>query len=402
MPIKLIAKEVGVSAGALSAYIRRHHRELVLKRYNIDTEGKDLNDIKIISAGEESERAKEKYKDAVNACASIKYIELNMSQLARMFNLSGTGLANYMKVHYRNILKKREKMQQKLGLHDKTALGAKKECKKQYAKAIKLYKTTNMTLPEIAEICEVSESGLSQHLRFYHNDILTKKREERKQAKEQKKKTRGDMNGNGRKSEPKLETEEKYAKALELYRDTPMSMKEIALQTGVTSNGLRFYLHKWHIDLVYERAGITDEIGESIDLRKDRKRSKTTKAKYERAIEFLKKTKRTTTEVSTLFGFNPEVFRQYLHKYEPELATEIGMTRNYNGKLTLSRSQNKYKEAIEIYRTTSESLRTIAKRLGLTYKSLDGYIRRNHLDVIQSHKMIVEKNKTEKKEVQKA
>lgn len=43
-----------------------------------------------------------------------------------------------------------------------------------------------MTIPEIADKFKVSESGLMQHLRFYHKDVLQQKRGMRKRAKEEK------------------------------------------------------------------------------------------------------------------------------------------------------------------------------------------------------------------------
>ena len=53
----------------------------------------------------------------------------------------------------------------------------------------------------------------------------------------------------------------------------------------------------------------------------------------------------------------------------------------------------KYAEAIRLYGTTTETLKDIATRLGLTYNSIGGYIRRNHPEVINAHStLLIEKD----------
>lgn len=73
----------------------------------------------------------------------------------------------------------------------------------------------------------------------------------------------------------------------------------------------------------------------------------------------------------------------YLKEHCPELAAQRGMTKAAGGKLVSRRSQEKYAEAIRLYETTPDSLKSIAARLGLVYKSLGGYVRRNHPEVLE-------------------
>lgn len=319
MTLKAIAERCGVTVGGLGIYLRRHQRELVLKRHQIPTEGKDPQAIRIIERGKQSPVAHAKYRDAIVACDSMNCIDMNISQVARLYQLDGTALANYMRIHYPEILEWREKVRMRLGIHDHLFRGARPECTAQYAEAVELYRTTDMTLPEVADACHVSERGLNQHLRFYHKDLLKQKEEQRRQAQEEKSKERGHLSGNGRKHNPTPETEEKYTAALTLYRETALTMKEIVERTGVPAEGFRFYLHKWHKDLVLERSGVTEDMDCPSDLRKARKRMKTVAAKYAAAIESLKQNPRPLAKVATEFGFNPETFRNYLHKHEPEL-----------------------------------------------------------------------------------
>lgn len=323
MTLKEIANECNVSVGGLSRYLCRYWRELVLRRHRIQVEGENAKDVKIVQVGKQNVNAHAKYKDAVAACDSLDYIDLNVSQVARKFNLDGTALANFMRIHYSETLVWREKVRQRLGINDNVWHGARPECTKQYAEAVELYRNTDMTISQIAEQCQVSTSGFSQHLRFYHKEILKQKRQKRKSAETERQRTLGEMTGNGRTYRPSPATEQKYAVALALYKDTTLTMKKIVEQTGVPAGGFRSYLHLWHRDLVLERSGIAD--GEQPkDLRSARKRMKTVAAKYEKAIDSLRANPRPASKVAAEFGFNPEVFREYLHKHEPELIQRRG------------------------------------------------------------------------------
>lgn len=341
-----------------------------------------------MEAGKQNVNAYAKYKDAVAACDLLTYIDLNMSQIAWIFGTSGTGLANFMRIHYPEMLVWREKVRRSLGINDDILRGARPECTRQYAEALELYRDTDMTIPEVAEACKVSPSGFSQHLRFYHKEILKQKKQKRKSAQTGRRKAFGELMGNGRTYKPSAATEQKYATALALYRDTALTMKDIVEQTGVPTGGFRSYLRLWHKDLMLERSGI--DSGENpADLRSARKRMKTVAAKYAEAIESLKNDPRPVAKVAAKYGFNPEVFRDYLHKHEPELARMQGMTKTANGKTVSRRSEEKYGEAVRLYAMTAEPLKSIAARLGLVYNSVGGYIRRNYPEVIARHQELL-------------
>lgn len=389
MPMKDIAKECGVTVGGLGSYLRRYWRELVLRRHQIHADGKKAEEIKIMEAGKQNVNAHAKYKDAVAACDSLNYIDLNVSQVARKFGTDGTALANFMRIHYPETLVWREKVRRRLGINDNIWHGARPECTKQYAEAVEMYRDTEMTMMEVAAACNVSPSGFSQHLRFYHKEILEQKKQIRETAKAKRQQVLGELTGNGRIYRPSPATKQRYAQALELYRNTTLTMKEIVRRTGVPAEGFRFYLHKWHKDLVIERLGISSNVSGHTDLRKARKRMKTVAAKYEEAIKSLRMTPRPVAEVAAEFGLHPEVFRDYLHKHEPELARQQGMMKTANGKIVSRRSEEKYAEAVRLYGTTTETLKSIAARLGLTYNSVGGYIRRNYPEVMALHQNLL-------------
>lgn len=391
LPLCKIAVKCNVSLGGLGSYLRRYWRELILRRRGISYEGKDPKDIKIVSSGQPSIVSKAKYAEAVEACKSLEYIDLNVSQVARKFNVNGTALANYMRLHYEEIPIWRENVRRMLGIGDNVHRGVRPECEEQYVLAVEMYKSTDKTIPEIAEICQVSIGGLSQHMRFYHKEVIRKRKAERKAA--QKNRIIGKICGNGQIHCPQQKTVEKYREALELYKNSNLIIKEIVRKTGVPLEGFRNYLRVWHRDLMLERRG-----GEKvdckevyIDLAKTKCYLKSTAAKYGAAIDSMKNNLRPVTQVAAEYGLNADTFRSYLWEHEPDLVSQCGMVKNENGKYTSRQAMEKYAEAVRLYETTTTNLKSIAERLGVVYNSLSGYIRRNCPDAKQKHEELVRK-----------
>ncbi len=391
LPLCKIAVKCNVSLGGLGSYLRRYWRELILRRRGISYEGKNPKDIKIVSSGQPSIVSKAKYAEAVEACKSLEYIDLNVSQVARKFNVNGTALANYMRLHYEEIPIWRENVRRMLGIGDNVHRGVRPECEEQYVLAVEMYKSTDKTIPEIAEICQVSIGGLSQHMRFYHKEVIRKRKAERKAAK--KNRIIGKICGNGQIHCPQQKTVEKYREALELYKNSNLIIKEIVRKTGVPLEGFRNYLRVWHRDLMLERRG-----GEKvdckevyIDLAKTKCYLKSTAAKYGAAIDSMKNNLRPVTQVAAEYGLNADTFRSYLWEHEPDLVSQCGMVKNENGKYTSRQAMEKYAEAVRLYETTTTNLKSIAERLGVVYNSLSGYIRRNCPDAKQKHEELVRK-----------
>lgn len=157
--VRDIAVKCGESEHALRAYLRRYWRELMLRRHGIETGGKNPDEVPFYAPDGRTCQAHEKYKDAVQACDSLLYIDLNLSQVARKFGQDGTALANYMRVHYPEVLSRREAFRVKLGINDNIQRGVRPVCREQYAAAVELYRTTDMSVKVVAAQCSVSEGG---------------------------------------------------------------------------------------------------------------------------------------------------------------------------------------------------------------------------------------------------
>ncbi|MDE6077380.1 MAG: hypothetical protein K2G29_06565, partial [Muribaculaceae bacterium] len=235
LSIREIARITGFTPDAISAHIRRHHRELTIRRYlptsTSTTPSKDSGTTKeptpapsptgfpksekplqtslhaesvtteeplqtlfqesqisenthklvdkIKSPKGQSLLTKLKYKDAVAACADAEFIEFNVSEIARTFNLDPTALASQLKYHFPQILENRDKIRSQLGLAHNRHRGARQESIETYSHALTLYRDTDLTLVQVAERCNVSSGGFGQYLRFYHKDLITAKAKRR-------------------------------------------------------------------------------------------------------------------------------------------------------------------------------------------------------------------------------
>ncbi len=390
-----ICRTCKVTVSGFQRYLSLYHRDLLLARYNITCSKEEASRIKLPQLRGQLPATRVKYKEAIEACESLDYIEYNVSQIAREFGLSGTNLGRQLRTHYPGVIEWREKVRERLGLGDNLPRGTRPHCKEQYAKAVELLRSGRyITTQEAADSCGVSYAGLEQHLLFYHKDLVKRRIKIREKAVGQKRK--GEITGRGTVHAPSPETKEKYAEAVRLYATTPMSALRIAKMTGISRKRFYTYLHKWHMDLVCKRKNIPYEEGMTIDWSKVRKYNPATKVKYAEAIERLKESGLTTAEVAAEFGLHPECFRQYLKEHEPELHARLGMVRTDNGKVMANHSIEKYSEALRLYTTTTESIKSLARRFGFNDCSLGQFIRRHFPEAVEKHNELVRKEKARK------
>lgn len=374
-----ISKRCGVTRTGLSAYIYRCHRDLMLRRNGIS--GNPQKNIRK-NKGQRPE-TREKYREAIEACDSEKYIELNVSQIARLFNLDGPALANQLRAHYPDVIPRREAERRRRGIADNIQRGVRKSTREIYAAAIELLQNSDITIEDAANTTGVSYSGLHQHLIFYHKNIADERATRREAAKHTPK--IGTVSGNGRIRAMSEAVDKKYAEGVELYRTTDLSVKEIAQRIGVNVSAFRMHLRLWHSTLMLERRSSTPPHNSSDrpSFAYTKRYSRATKAKYAEAINFLKSSTVSTEEAAKKFGFSPEVFRAYLKEHEPELFNELGMTLLPNGRKVLKRSYDKYAKAIRAYASGAETLKAIAERFNIPYSSLSGFLRRNFPEIIR-------------------
>lgn len=216
-----ISGRCGVTRSGLAAYIYRHHRDLLLKRNGL------AGDIKNPIRKNKGQRpeTREKYRNAIEACDSEKYIHLNISQIAYIFHLNPTALANQLRAHYPDIIPRRESERLKRGIADNLHRGVRKVSDEVYKEAVRLLRDSDYTIEEVAELCNVSYSGLRQHILFelfeslgmisLSNGHLVLKR-----------------------------SYDKYKEAIEAYMSSSETLKSIALRFGLNYKSFGSFIRR--------------------------------------------------------------------------------------------------------------------------------------------------------------
>lgn len=389
LPVAEISRMCGLTNNGLRCYIFKYHRDLMLARNNILCDKEAASKIKLNQLRGQLPASRIKYKDAIEACGSMEYIELNVSQIARQFGLEGSNLGRQLRTHYPGIIEWREKVRTWLGFDDGLPRGSRSFCKEQYAEALKLLRSNSyLTVQEVADTCGLSYTGLEQHLLFYHKELVKRRIKIREKAVRNQRK--GEITGRGTVHSPSPKMVQKYAEAVHLFSTTPMSAAQIAKQTDVSKKGFYEHLQRWHLDLICKRKGIPYVEGQPVDWSQVRKYNPATKAKYTEAIRRLKESGIPTAQVAAEFGLHPETFRSYLKEHEPELHARLGMVQLDNGKTVSQRSMEKYNEALCLYTTTAESAKSLAQRFGFNDCSFSQFIKRHFPEAIEKHKKLVQ------------
>ena len=322
LSLKEIAEKFGFSPRALGKFINTNHRALLLNRKGIGTQ-KSPEEVKLRKAGfGQNFLTHEKYRDAIEACDSEKFIAYSISEIAKSFSLSPSGLHQQLRSHYPEIVERREKRRRELELSGNFNFGQRESTYRKYKEAIEFLRENDMKIQDVACRFSITEGGLRTFILAYHKDLAKERAQKRRAATGDK--TFGTLNGIGALSFPHDETVEKYEEALKLFRTTSLSVKEIAAKLSLPPESINAYLNRWQRKALIERHGQdSDKVDEFSSLYSLKLKRIKTAEKYARAIRKIKEGNRSFKEIEKEFGLT-DSFRQYLHRHEPELAAKIG------------------------------------------------------------------------------
>ena len=96
LSIRVICESTGVGARAFSSYLSKNHRDLIIKRHNLS----EYKSVKLRGQRGQTTASHYKYRDAIAACDSTEFIEYNISQIARIFDVDSLSLLGQLRRHY--------------------------------------------------------------------------------------------------------------------------------------------------------------------------------------------------------------------------------------------------------------------------------------------------------------
>lgn len=174
--LKEVAEICDVKVKGLINHIKRYYKTLFFERYDISP--KDFYGEKIYPQIQNGQwiSTHEKYRKAIEACNDIAYIEFNIYQIGRLFKLNCNALAAQLKVYYPEIISERERIRKKIGIASR---GPRPGIADTYSEALDIYCDSDLSIPQVAQICNVSKSGFSRFMKCYHNDIVEAKESQR-------------------------------------------------------------------------------------------------------------------------------------------------------------------------------------------------------------------------------
>ena len=330
----------------------------------------------------------ERYAEAIRDCSSIEYLEKTISEIARLHGLNPEALRNQLRCHYPDVIPNRDRLRQSMGLNKTIIRGLSPKTVEKYSPAIMMLRNTSLTVREVAQKCKVSYYGLQQHLLYYHMDIAEERLMERVKAIRNPHR-RGDKDSNNRTIAPRKETEELYAKAIELYRTTDRPATDIAIECGVVPKNFIRYINRWHRDNAELRRKIRRETVEAYrQLYEERKaQSRVVKAerKYTPALALIEAGD-TYDEAASKVGVPKDRLSWWVRKHRPDLhekARNNAWVTLPNGTRVSTSGWPKYIEAAKAYCETNEPINHIARRLDMSVSSLGTFLRTNYPDFRQ-------------------
>lgn len=289
---KEIAEKTGVSLSGLKTFIRKHHRDVLLRRQGLEMSKRMADSIKLRNRETgQSLNGYERYKEAISACDSLEFLELSVAEIAAKFKVSATGLLAQLRSHYPEIIERREKARVAQGYADNRKRGARKVTSDEYAKAIELLRHSSKTIMEVAADFDVTYSGLRHHLLTYHKDVVALRRERRELNEKRGWKEIESFKVASR------EPVSRYDEAIERLRDGNITVESVANDFGFVPESLRTHIKKYHPELANKFS-----------------RKENSDAKYAAALKEVNKGEMNLKEIAEKHGLVYNSFTAYLRR----------------------------------------------------------------------------------------
>lgn len=318
------------------------------------------------------------YESAIHACSDIAYLSKTLAEVAHEFGHQPEAFRMMMKRHFPEVLAERERLRQLLGYSKKMLHGLRECTRLKYEPALKLLRSSDITIREAAEKTGVSLASLQQYIIFYHKDLAAERLKRRAEALDKPRKF-GMMTATGATSHPRGDIDEFYAKAVELLTEHPeLPVRQVAVQTGVSEHNLSCYMRRWHRDVLKMRQEWRRERTAKRQLERSINMSRTERAKkkYGPALELIEQGM-TYREAAKESGINEERLQWWVRHNRPDIherARENRWVMMPDGTRIMRRSWLLFQEATFAFQTSDEPINRIAIRFGLKEKAFRRFL----------------------------
>ena len=244
-----------------------------------------------------------------------------------------------------------------------------------------------MTVRDAAEQCHVSYHGLQTYLLYYHREMAEKRMVARVALLDQPR-VIGVKDARNQLIGPKPEIAARYARAVEMYKHTDLSLTEIVRRCDVEERGFRSFVRRWHCDAMQERKDKRHAAHlQKISRPKGPTKAEKAEANYVPAVPLLLAGK-SFKEVSQILGVSPENLCTWIKTHRPDVMEQARLGRIITPEgLRISRARYFRYQPVAAYMDIhpAEPTAEVAKRFGVPVSSLSKAVSRIFPDTWELH-----------------
>lgn len=190
--------------------------------------------------------------------------------------------------------------------------------------------------------------------------------------------------------------EERYRRALDLYRNTELSAAKICELTGHSAAAFRAYVRRYHRDLLYARHGRVATQEEACGkLRDVRGQMEATAEKYRMAVaecRDLNHVEESVSQIARRHGLNPTGLGNHLRRHYPEVLEERNRARkrlalkdnSCQSAAAKRRCRRQYAAAVEHLRSSDDTIGHTAQLYGISHGGLREHLLYYHRDIVEA------------------
>ena len=309
MTIAEIAHMFGHTDQCLRNQLKRHYPEMMKLREQLrERLGMNKRPIRGVSASTEA-----KYAPAVEL---LRTTDMTIHEVATRCGISATALQSHVLFNHRDLAQQR--MSKRLEALDKKATGGmsgtgrpnapREATAALYAEALEMYRTTDLTVAEIALKCGVMTNDFHGYLRRWcRSDMAVREKLHQERLEEQRK----EREQVGNRSRTALAIQ-KYTPALKLIEEGA-TYEEAAKALGVDIDNLNRWVRSNHPD-VHRR----EHLNQVIMLPNGKECTKASWAMFGEAVEAYLNTDESINEISKRFNLHSTSLGNFLRRKFPE------------------------------------------------------------------------------------